>query len=139
MANQRKTDVEQAEKAGTKSGKGASTPLMVSYGLGKFLAEFLTGAFASLVFKFYETEIGLPAGLVALAIVLYSVWNAVNDPLIGFVTARPTPFARRLGRRFPWIVMGSLTCALAFALVFAPPRSSAGAVFAWLLVSICLY
>lgn len=112
---------------------------MVSYGLGKFLAEFLTGAFASLVFKFYETEIGLPAGLVALAIVLYSVWNAVNDPLIGFVTARPTPFARRLGRRFPWIVMGSLTCALAFVLVFAPPRSSTGVVFAWLLVSICLY
>lgn len=113
---------------------------MASYGLGKFLAEFLTGAFASLVFKYYETEIGLPAGLVALAIVLYSVWNAVNDPLIGFMTSRPTPFARRLGRRFPWIVIGSLTCAFAFILVFAPPAGASTAViFLWLLVSICLY
>ena len=139
MAEKRIADSGQKGKTARSDSVGVSTPLMASYGLGKFLAEFLTGAFASLVFKFYETEIGLPAGLVALAIVLYSVWNAVNDPLIGFVTARPTPFAGRLGRRFPWIVMGSFACALAFVLVFAPPRSSTGAVFAWLLVSICLY
>jgi len=113
--------------------------LMGSYGIGKFLAEFLTGAFASLVFKFYETEIGLPAGLVALAIVLYSAWNAFNDPLIGFLTSRPTPLARRFGRRFPWIVAGSFTCALAFVLIFTPPAASRGMVFLWLLASICLY
>ncbi|MDP2791081.1 MAG: MFS transporter [Rectinemataceae bacterium] len=95
------------------------TSLMASYGTGKFLAEFLTGAFASLVFKYYETEIGLSSGLVALAIVLYSAWNAFNDPLIGFFTSRPTPFARRFGRRFPWIVAGSFSCAFAFVLVFA--------------------
>lgn len=112
---------------------------MASYGTGKFLAEFLTGAFASLVFKYYETEIGLSSGLVALAIVLYSAWNAFNDPLIGFFTSRPTPFARRFGRRFPWIVAGSFSCAFAFVLVFAPPRSSSAIVFLWLLASICLY
>ncbi|MFA6366313.1 MAG: MFS transporter [Candidatus Hydrogenedentales bacterium] len=114
-------------------------PLMASYGTGKFLAEFLTGAFASLVFKYYETEIGLPAGLVALAIVLYSAWNALNDPLIGFLTSRPTRFTGRHGRRFPWIVAGSLSCALAFVLIFAPPAASAGITFLWLLLSICLY
>lgn len=65
------------------------TSIMASYGVGKFLAEFLTGAFASLVFKFYETELGLPAGLVALAVILYSVWNAANDPLIGYLSSRP--------------------------------------------------
>ncbi|HWR12021.1 MAG TPA: MFS transporter [Rectinemataceae bacterium] len=114
-------------------------PTMASYGTGKFLAEFLTGAFASLVFKYYETEIGLPAGLVALAIVLYSVWNALNDPLIGFITSRPTRLTGRHGRRFPWIVAGSFTCALAFVLIFAPPAASSGVVFLWLLISICLY
>jgi len=112
---------------------------MASYGVGKFLAEFLTGAFASLVFKYYETEIGLSSGLVALAIVLYSAWNAINDPLIGFFTSRPTPFARRHGRRFPWIIAGSFSCAFAFVLVFAPPRASSALVFLWLLASICLY
>ena len=116
-----------------------STPIMLSYGVGKFLAEFLTGAFASLVFKFYETEIGLSAGLVAAAIVLYSAWNALNDPLIGFLTAKPTAFAQKLGRRFPWILMGSFLSALAFICIFTPPRSNPTLTFLWLLFSICIY
>lgn len=135
-----KTEKTNKAASGDKAISGGNTlAVMTSYGLGKFLAEFLTGAFASLVFKFYETEIGLSAGLVALAIVLYSVWNAVNDPLIGFLTSRPTPLARRYGRRFPWILAGSLTCAFAFVLVFAPPAAPSGPVFLWLLASICIY
>ncbi len=117
---------------------------MASYGVGKFLAEFLTGGFAALVFKFYETEIGLAAGYVAAAVVLYSVWNAVNDPIIGFLTARPTRFASRWGRRFPWIVVGTLSSAVAFVFVFAPPGfvingGSQALLFVWMLVAICLY
>jgi GPH family glycoside/pentoside/hexuronide:cation symporter len=118
----------------------AGIGIVASYGSGKFLAEFLTGGFAALVFKFYETEIGMPAGLVALAIVLYSIWNAVNDPLIGFFTGRPTRLTARYGRRYPWIVAGSLSCAFAFFFIFAPAAGmKTPALFAWLLVSICLY
>jgi GPH family glycoside/pentoside/hexuronide:cation symporter len=113
---------------------------MASYGTGKFLAEFLTGGIAALVFKFYETEVKLPTVFVAAAMVLYSLWNAVNDPIIGFFTSRPTRLTARLGRRFPWILLGSVTCGLVFFLVFAPPASfGPWALFAWFLVSICLY
>ena len=113
---------------------------MMSYGVGKFLAEFLTGGIASLVFKFYETEVKLSGGLVALVIVLYSVWNAVNDPLIGFFTSRPLRLSSRLGRRFPWILLGSVTCGLVFFLVFAPPAGlSQVALFFWFLITICVY
>ncbi|MFZ2635572.1 MAG: MFS transporter [Rectinemataceae bacterium] len=118
----------------------ASVPLMTSYGMGKFLAELLTGAFASLVFKFYETEVGLSAGLVAAAVVLYSIWNALNDPLIGFLTGRPTRLTARYGRRFPWIVLGTLGSVICFVPVFAPPSGmSQAGLFAWLLVAICVY
>ena len=82
---------------------------------------------------------GLSTGLVAAAVVLYSVWNALNDPLLGFLTAKPTHFAKRWGRRFPWILIGSLTCVFAFVLVFMPLRTSTTATFLWLLLSICLY
>ncbi len=126
--------------SGAESVREERTALMASYGMGKFLAEFLTGAFASLVFKFYETELGLGAGLVALAVVLYSVWNAVNDPLIGFLTSRPTSLAKGFGRRFPWIFIGTLSCAIAFIFIFAVPQNaSSGLIFLWLLVSICVY
>jgi hypothetical protein len=83
-----------------------SVGTMASYGMGKYLSEFFSGAFGALVFKFYETEIGLPASYAAIGIILYSIWNAVNDPLIGYLTFRPTPLASRLGRRFPWIASG---------------------------------
>ena len=73
--------------------------MMASFGMGKFLAEFLTGAFGAVVFKFYETEIGLAAGYAAIATILYSLWNAVNDPIIGYVTNLAAPFSKRLGRR----------------------------------------
>jgi GPH family glycoside/pentoside/hexuronide:cation symporter len=120
--------------------KRAGTGTMLSYGVGKFLAEFLTGGIASLVFKFYETEVGLSSGLVALVIVLYSAWNAVNDPLIGFFTSRPLRLSARLGRRFPWILLGSTTCGLVFFFVFAPPTGfSQLGLFLWFLVAICLY
>lgn len=113
--------------------------LMSSYGLGKFLAEFMTGAFASLVFKFYETEIGLSAGFVAFAIILYSAWNAVNDPLIGFFTSKPTALSNKLGRRFPWIAAGSIACAVSFIPIFIPPVSSMPITVLWFLAAICLY
>ncbi len=120
--------------------KGAGLGVMASYGVGKFLAEFLTGGIASLVFKFYETEVGLRGGLVALVVVLYSIWNAVNDPLIGFFTSRPLRISARLGRRFPWIILGSVTCGLFFLLVFAPPAGLPEiGLFAWFLIMYCVY
>ncbi len=115
-----------------------------SYGGGRFLAEFLTGAFAAIVFKFYETEVGLSAGLAALATIIYSIWNAVNDPLIGHITSKPTFLAKKLGRRFPWILLGTVLSAASFILIFAIPRSidakeQPALVFIWMVVSICLY
>ncbi len=121
-----------------------STSVMASYGSGKFLAEFFIGAFGALVFKFYETEIGLSAGLSAVAIILYSIWNAVNDPLIGYLTSKPTPFSNKLGRRFPWIFMGSVLWGFSFVLIFAVPKSlnpetDSLLIFFWMLGSICLF
>lgn len=126
--------------------KAIKSSVMASYGFGKFLAEFLTGAFGAVVFKFYETEIGLASGLAALATVIYSLWNAVNDPIIGYVTNRNAPFARKLGRRFPWIIIGLILSALFFVLIFMVPstwRANAKShqlqIFLWMVITICLY
>ncbi|MCX7029370.1 MAG: MFS transporter [Spirochaetes bacterium] len=130
---------------GAKGAAGtAGIGLMASFGMGRFVAEALTGAFGSLVFKYYETEVGMSGWLVALAVILYSVWNAVNDPLLGWFTAKPTPLSARLGRRFPWIVSCALLCLGSFILVFAfpawaGPSASVGLLFALLLLSIFLF
>lgn len=118
--------------------------LMASYGMGKYLSEFFTGAFGALVFKFYETEIGLPASYAAVGIILYSIWNAVNDPLIGYLTFRPTPLAKRLGRRFPWIAFGAFLWVFSFVAIFAVPAGFNASlrplpVFIWMVASTCLF
>lgn len=118
--------------------------VMASYGFGKFIAEFLTGAFGSIVFMFYETEVGLAAGYAALATIIYSLWNALNDPIIGYVTNKAAPFSKKLGRRFPWIIIGLVLSSLTFFLIFAVPqhwnaKENPLPVFLWMVLTICLY
>lgn len=122
----------------------ATKRTMVSYGFGKFIAEFLTGAFGSIVFMFYETEVGLSAGFAAVATIIYSLWNAINDPIIGYITNKAAPFSKRLGRRFPWIIIGLILSSLTFFLIFAVPlswdaKNNPLPVFLWMVLSICLY
>ena len=137
-----------AATAGTQGGAGtgerAGIGVMLSFGMGRFLAEALSGAFGVLVFKYYETEVGMAGGLVAAAFVLYSVWNAVNDPLLGWFTAKQTPLSARFGRRFPWIASCSILSLAGFLFIFAFPywagtSASAGLLFTLLLASIFLF
>jgi GPH family glycoside/pentoside/hexuronide:cation symporter len=121
----------------------ARTRDMVSYGVGKFQAEFFSQAFGVLTFLYYETEVNLDLGLTALALIIYSLWNAVNDPLIGFLTEkRANPFADKYGRRFPWIVVGLFLWVFSFILIFAIPEQVLAdqfLLFIWMVLSLCIF
>jgi len=116
---------------------------MWSYGVGKFQSEFFNQAFGVLTFFYYETEVNLDLGLTALALIIYSIWNAVNDPLIGFLTEKKAnPFADKYGRRFPWIILGLLVWGLSFILIFAIPDQVLAdqfLLFLWMVLSLCLF
>lgn len=122
-----------------------NTKIMTSYGSGKFLTEFILQAFGVVVFKFYETVIfeDAYAWLPALGFVIYSIYNAFNDPLIGYITEKKTTrFSAKWGRRFPWIFTGSLLWVFSYVLIFAVPGillSNAYASFIWMLLTVCLF
>jgi len=103
--------------------KEPSKGIMASYGVGKFLVEFFSAAFGALVFKYYETNMGLSPLLSTVGFVVYSLWNAFNDPLVGHFTIRPTRFAKKWGRRFPWIVGGGSIWVFTLLLIFFVPGS----------------
>ena len=116
---------------------------MVSYGFCDFIFQFLAMAFGVYSYFYYETEIGLDSLLCGLAFVIYAIWNAVNDPLIGYITDRPFKFTKKWGRRFPWVFIGGVPWIISYVLIFTPPdvnpQSGAWILFGWLLFTICLY
>lgn len=117
---------------------------MASYGVGKFLAEFLTGIFGAVVYMFYETEVGLAAGYVAIATIIYALWNAINDPLVGYITEKIRPFKNKFGNRYFWIFAGIILCSLFMLLIFCVPKNLDGKtdsilIFVWMVISVCLY
>ena len=120
-----------------------SKSTMASYGFAKFIEEFLAMAFGAYGFFYYETEIGLNVWLVGLGFITFAIWNAVNDPLVGYFTDRPFKFTRKWGRRFPWILMSGIPYISCYILIFTPPnvdpKSGAWILFAWLVFTTCLF
>ena len=116
---------------------------MVSYGFGAYISEFFGMAFGAYVFFYYETVIGLNVWLTSIGFIIFALWNAVNDPLIGFLTDRPFKFTKKWGRRLPWVIIGGIPWIFSYLLLFTPPdvdpNSGAIILFIWLVVMTCLY
>jgi GPH family glycoside/pentoside/hexuronide:cation symporter len=116
---------------------------MVSYGFGKFVWEFLNMAFGTFVYFYYESELGLASWLTAFGYIIFAIWNAVNDPFIGYLIDRPFKFTKKYGRRFPFVFIGGVPWIITYFLLFIPPDvdpvSGAWILFAWLVITTCLY
>lgn len=120
-----------------------STINTISYGLNNFWYQFIFMVFGTYVFFFYEVVVGLGSLYVMFAMIIYTLWDAINDPLIGHLTDRTTAFTRKLGKRFPWIILGIIPASFAFILLFTPPAADPALnpwpVFWWIVFSTCLF
>lgn len=68
---------------------------------------------------------------------IYGIWNAVNDPIFGFISDNTRS---KHGRRIPFMRYTAPFLALSFILVWmAPQHTGDFALFLWMLVSMMLY
>jgi len=69
---------------------------------------------------------------------IYGVWNAVNDPIAGFISDSTKT---KWGRRIPYIFFGAVPFGIAYFLLWASPFSSSNmtALFLYFLFTICLF
>ncbi len=122
-----------------------SKPIMASYGFNQFFSQWITGPFGLFVFFFFEAEIGLDVLLVGIGFVIFSIWNAVNDPLTGYIMERiHMPWERRWGKRFPWVILGAIPWLFTYLAIFYVPLNwdpvtDQWLIFGWAIFSICLY
>lgn len=88
------------------------------------------------LYFYYHTVIGLAPILILTATGIITVWGAFNDPLIGYLTDRNFKWTRRLGRRFPWILIGIIPWCFIIIFIFMAPDATVNPwpAFIWLLV-----
>ncbi|MBY9016712.1 MAG: MFS transporter [Candidatus Lokiarchaeota archaeon] len=74
-------------------------------------------AFSAITF-FYNAMLGLSTELTGIAWLIFSIWNAINDPLFGFIEDRTK--SEKYGRRIPYIRFGAPIFGIAFIFCWIP-------------------
>lgn len=132
-----------SNKSETTSEREYSTSTHISFNLMQVMLSASYGMVATHLFWFYETEVLLPVLYIGIALLLYAVWDAFNDPLMGYISDKPNRFTKRYGRRFPFIIIFGIPTMLTFILLFMPPSIDAKInpwpVFFWLLVILLMH
>ena len=91
----------------------------LAYGVGSFGLESLYKVFAAFYMFYYIDELGLAVAMAAIVNVVYAIWDAANDPLVGFLSDNTRT---RWGRRKPWLLTGLPFYAGILVLVYAVPK-----------------
>jgi GPH family glycoside/pentoside/hexuronide:cation symporter len=108
---------------------------LVGYGAGNF-AFALLGLVVAVNLQFFYTDyVGLSAGLVSWSLLIARMFDAVTDPLMGYLSDRTHT---RIGRRRPYILGAALPLGVAFYFLFTTPdlgdpASHQGALLAYML------
>jgi GPH family glycoside/pentoside/hexuronide:cation symporter len=108
------------------------------YGLGTLGLSAIGHAFAGYYMFYYVDVLGLAVTLAAVVNVVYAIWDAVNDPLVGYLADNTRT---RWGRRRPWLLIGLPFFVVSLVLVYAVPGAfqRGDALFWYALVIVFLY
>ena len=109
----------------------------VIWGVAALGTSLISGTYGAMLPIFYQDYLGLTARWIALASIIYAVWNAINDPLFGYISDNTR---LKMGRRIPYMRYTAPFLALTFVLVWiAPIKANQSALFWWMLVSMLLF
>jgi GPH family glycoside/pentoside/hexuronide:cation symporter len=115
--------------------KLVNSPMMYAFGM---LAMMIPStAFSSFYSFYYVDKLGLGIGLATIARTIFLIWDAVNQPLFGYLSDRTNT---KYGRRRPWIYGAIPLFILTFIMVFSPPHGmSEYSLFIYFLIALVSY
>lgn len=107
------------------------------WAVAAFGTAMISNSYGALFNTFYIDVMGLDKGLITTAMILYAVWNAVNDPLVGYISDSSKG---KNGRRVPFMKFSAPFLALFFIAVWLVPQNwSDIGKYWWMLITILLY
>lgn len=108
----------------------------LAYGCATLADNTASQFFAVLIFVFYYAVMGLNVVWFFIAMIIWSIWNAINDPIMGSISDKTNS---KWGRRKPWIIAGIIPLCVMLVLLWTPPAGSDFVIFIYLLVTVMLF
>ena len=103
-----------------------------AYGIGQVAETVKSTGFDIFLFFYFTQVLGLSGTLAGAAVMIALVFDAVTDPLAGYISDR---WRSRHGRRHPFMLVAAVPLGAAWFVLFMPPAGlSQVGLFAWLTV-----
>ncbi|WP_164658382.1 MFS transporter [Tropicibacter sp. Alg240-R139] len=97
-----------------------SGKMQLFYGLGGVANGVFSNGLSFFLLIYYNLVIGLPAEVVGFALSIALVFDAISDPVVGYLSDN---WKSRLGKRHPFIFLSIVPTAFLFWLIWNPPAS----------------
>lgn len=107
------------------------------YGVGDVGNALVNSAIQFFLLKFYTDGALILPALASSALLIGKIWDAINDPLMGWLTDRST---HRLGKRRVFMLFGAVPLGISVALLwFVPAGMPALWTFVWIALTFTLF
>ncbi len=119
--------------------KIAPTKKMAGYGFGYIIVNYILIYGLANMDYFFRVVIGVSAELILIAMAIFTIWNMINDPLLGFLTDKPMKWTKKWGLRAPWIVIMTAPMLIFFILIWTVPTLDDTVKFIYIVVIVCVF
>ena len=118
-----------------KTGK-LRTRTKIFYGIGDLGNAVVNSAIQFFLMKFYTDGALVSPALAGNALLFGKIWDAINDPLFGWLTDRTKS---RFGKRRVFMIFGAIPLAISIALLWYVPEVSRIWTFVWIALTFILF